>query len=68
MNSKSMAAKMLCAYYDRSCDSKALFADLAIAQDPSFAKHLNKYPVIYLEIRPKIGKRIVRTKGLLKAL
>ena len=47
---KSMAAKMLCAYYDRSCDSKALFADLAIAQDPSFAKHLNKYPVIYLDM------------------
>ncbi len=29
---KSMAAKMLCAYYDRSCDSHALFDDLAIAR------------------------------------
>ena len=26
---KSMAAKMLCAYYDRSCDSRELFADLS---------------------------------------
>ena len=47
---KSMAAKMLCAYYDRSCDSRSLFADLTIAHDPSFDKHLNKYPVIYLDV------------------
>ena len=47
---KSMAAKMLNAYYDQSCDSRELFADLRIASDPSFEKHLNKYPVIYLDI------------------
>ena len=45
-----MAAKMLCAYYDQSCDSRSLFADLEIASDPSFEKHLNKYPVIYLDM------------------
>ena len=33
---KSMAAKMLCAYYDKSCDSRQLFSDLRIAQSPSF--------------------------------
>ena len=47
---KSMAAKMLCAYYDRSCDSRHLFADLGIAGDPTFEQHLNKYPVIYLDV------------------
>ena len=47
---KSVAAKMLCAYYDHSCDSRNLFADLEIAKDPSFEKHLNKYPVIYLDL------------------
>ena len=47
---KSMAAKMLNAYYDRSCDSRSLFADLKIADDPSFEKHLNKYPVICLDV------------------
>ena len=47
---KSMAAKMLCAYYDQSCDSRSLFADLEIAHDPSFETHLNKYPVIYLDM------------------
>ncbi len=47
---KSMAAKMLCAYYDHSCDSRSLFADLEAAKDPSFEEHLNKYPVIYLDM------------------
>ena len=47
---KSVAAKMLCAYYDHSCDSRSLFSDLEIASNPSFEKHLNKYPVIYLDM------------------
>lgn len=47
---KSMAAEMLCAYYDQSCNSRNLFADLEIAHDPLFEKHLNKYPVIYLDM------------------
>lgn len=46
---KSLAAKMLCAYYDHSCDSRSLFQDLKISQDPSFYAHLNRYPVIYLD-------------------
>lgn len=47
---KSMAANMLCAYYDRSCDSRSLFENLEIAHDPSFEKYLNKFPVIKLDI------------------
>ena len=47
---KSMAAKMLYAYYDHSCDSRSLFTDLAIGHDPSFEQHLNKYPTIYLDM------------------
>ena len=47
---KSMAAKMLNAYYDRSFDSRSLFADLKVAQAPSFEKHLNKYQVIYVDM------------------
>ena len=47
---KSMAAKMLCAYYDHSIDSRNLFTDLEIASHPSFETHLNKYPVIYLDM------------------
>ena len=47
---KSMAAKMLAAYYDKSCDSRELFSDLMISRDSSFEEHLNRYPVIYLDI------------------
>ena len=47
---KSFAAQMLCAYYDKSCDSKELFDGLEISRDDSFEKYLNKYNVIYLDI------------------
>ena len=47
---KSYAAKMLCAYYDKSCDSRALFEGLDISKDPYFEKYLNKYDVIFLDI------------------
>ncbi|MBR6843345.1 MAG: AAA family ATPase [Prevotella sp.] len=47
---KSMAAKMLAAYYDHSCDSRQLFTDLQIASDLTFEEHLNKYPVIYVDM------------------
>ena len=53
---KSMAAKMLYAYYDHSCDSRSLFTDLEIAQDPSFEKHLNKYPAIYLDMTDFVSR------------
>ena len=47
---KTMAAEMLCAYYDKSCDSRSLFEGLKITSDPSFEEHLNKYPVICVDI------------------
>ena len=53
---KSMAADMLCAYYDKSCDSRDLFDALAIANDASYGKYLNKYPVIYLDITTFVTK------------
>ncbi|MCD7865424.1 MAG: ATP-binding protein [Clostridiales bacterium] len=47
---KSFAAKMLCAYYDKSCDSRSLFDGLEIADKKSFEKGLNQYDVIYLDV------------------
>lgn len=47
---KSYVTQMLCAYYDRSCDAEELFRDLAIANDPSFHEHLNRYIVISLDL------------------
>lgn len=47
---KSFAAQMLCAYYDKTCDSSKLFEDLEIARDESYGKYLNQYDVIYLDM------------------
>ena len=47
---KSVAAKMIYAYYDRKSDSSALFADLEISKSESYQKHLNKYPTIYIDL------------------
>lgn len=52
---KSFAAKMLCAYYDKTCDSNVLFTDLEIAQDKDYRKYLNQYDVIYLDMASIFG-------------
>ena len=62
---KSMAAKMLCAYYDKSCDSRELFRGLKAEEDKSFETYLNKYSVLYLDVtsftaRPEMRVNIVR--------
>ena len=48
---KSMAANMLAAYYDRNCDSRNLFENLAVSKTEDFEKHLNKYNVIKFDAR-----------------
>ena len=63
---KSMAAKMLCAYYDKSCDSRELFVGLNVEKDKTFETYLNTFNVIYLDVtsftaRPELGNSIVRT-------
>ena len=45
-----MAAKMLCAYYDKSCDSRELFQGLKVEKDKSFDTYLNKYYVICIDM------------------
>ena len=65
---KTIAAKMLLAYYDRSCDSRSLFADLEIASHPSFEKHLNKYPVIYLDITDFTTRDNLKTIDIVSTL
>lgn len=47
---KSYAAQMLCAYYDRTCDSHDLFSGLKISIDKTYENHLNQYDVIYLDL------------------
>lgn len=47
---KSFAAQMLCAYYDKNCDSRELFDGLEISKDETFDKYLNQYNVLYLDV------------------
>jgi serine/threonine protein kinase len=48
---KSMAANMLTAYYSSGCDSRELFHELKIENNPSFETHLNQYNVIFLNMQ-----------------
>ena len=47
---KSIGAKMLYAYYDQWCDSQELFHGLKIANSPTFRQHMQRYPVVYIDM------------------
>lgn len=53
---KSYAAQMLCAYYDKTCDSHELFEKYEIARDPGYEEHIGKYDVVYLDMTNLLGK------------
>ena len=65
---KSIAAKMLNAYYDESVDSRYLFNDLQIAKDLSYNVHINKYSVIYLDVTEFTTKSSIRMDNVLEAM
>ncbi len=48
---KTMAANMVCAYYDRTVDGAAEFAGLEIASSPSFDAHRNRYDVLHINMQ-----------------
>lgn len=48
---KTMAIKMLAAYYNRKWDARDLFSGLKIEKDSSFEEYLNRYDVIYLNMQ-----------------
>lgn len=48
---KSIALKMLAAYYSCGCDSKELFENFKINKEETFAEQLNKYDVIFLNVQ-----------------
>jgi hypothetical protein len=47
---KSIAAKMMMAYYSKTDDSTELFSGLNISKSKNYEKHLNKHNVICLDI------------------
>ena len=53
---KSYAAQMLCAYYDKTCDSHELFSGYKISKEKRYENFLNKYDVIYLDMTNLLGK------------
>ena len=53
---KSYAAKMLCAYYDHTCDSHRLFETYEISKDRTYEEHINRYHVIYLDMTNLLEK------------
>ena len=65
---KTCAADMLCAYYSCGCDSEDLFQNLKIADDPSFEKHLNQYPVIYFGLIDFMTRESVPREQVVKSI
>ncbi|MDO5406624.1 MAG: AAA family ATPase [Eubacteriales bacterium] len=55
---KTMAVKMLAAYYSKGCDSTTLFEGLKIGKCTSFQKHLNQYNVILMDIQWMYGNAL----------
>ena len=53
---KSYAARMLCAYYDSSCDSHDLFNGSAVSETKGYEDNINKYNVIYLDMSNLLEK------------
>ena len=45
---KTMAADMICAYYDREADSSSLFSGLKLAQSDDWNSCLGKYDVVHI--------------------
>lgn len=61
---KSFAARMLCAYYDCSCDSRGLFNGRKIAETEGYLRHLNQYHVVSLDITGFISNAKIYGKPL----
>jgi archaellum biogenesis ATPase FlaH len=47
---KSMAGNMISAYYSKGCDTRDVFSQMKLGQEPCFDKHLNKFNVIKLDL------------------
>jgi len=47
---KTLATKMLCAYYSKGCDSRELFKDLKISKADNYEQYLNKLNFIKIDV------------------
>ena len=53
---KSFACSMIKSYYSKDCDSKEQFSKLKIFKTDNFAKYLNQFNVIYLDIKSLVDR------------
>ena len=65
---KTTAANMLAAYYSCGCDSRELFHGLEIERDPSFSRHLNRYPVIYFGLISFMTDRTIEQENVVGSI
>ena len=65
---KSIAAEMICAYYDREADSRDLFEKRLLAESKAVAwdKYLGKFDVIRIVMTDFIKADVEVSKGLAK--
>ncbi len=61
---KTIAADMLCAYYDRDADSRDLFEKRKLADVPGWDKYLGKFDVIHLVMTRFVKTRIKVSEAL----
>ncbi|WP_293986141.1 AAA family ATPase [uncultured Megasphaera sp.] len=53
---KSIAANMICAYYDRTVDGKAVFRDLQIADSPDDREQQSQYDVLRINMQEFLSR------------
>ena len=63
---KTMAADMICAYYDREADSRGLFEKRKLAQTAGWDEFLGKFDVVHLVMTRFFKSRITVNEALTK--
>ena len=59
---KSMAGNMISAYYSKGCDTREVFSQMKLGQEPGFDKYLNKFNVIKLDLNGWYQRAIQRNR------
>ncbi|MEE1542985.1 MAG: AAA family ATPase, partial [Paludibacteraceae bacterium] len=59
---KSMAGNMISAYYSKGCDTREVFSQMKLGQEPCFDKYLNKFNVIKLDLNGWYQRAIQRNR------
>ena len=59
---KSMAGNMISAYYSKGCNTREVFSQMKLGQEPCFDKYLNKFNVIKLDLNGWYQRAIQRNR------